>query len=87
MLNIRESHIYCNGCRKGQRKVASCRKTSRGVTDGVRGGGRIRGKRRVNIGRLRQRNRIRMCSTFYRALFSVQCADTGFFYLSRIEKF
>ncbi len=43
--------------------MASCRKTSRGVTDGVRGegGDRIRGKRRVNIGRFRQRNRITMC--------------------------
>jgi hypothetical protein len=76
--------------------VASCRKTSRGVTDGVRGeGDRIRGKRRVNIGRFRQRNRIRMCrktlttGSFYvhRTLLSIQSADTGLFYLRRIEKF
>ncbi len=61
--------------------MASCRKTSRGVTDGVREGDRIRGKRRVNIGRFRQRNRIRMCSTFYRAMLNIQCADTGLFYI------
>jgi hypothetical protein len=45
--------------------VASCRKTSRGVTYGVREGDRIREKRRVNIGRVEcrgfwERNRIRM---------------------------
>ncbi len=46
--------------------MASCRKTSRGVTDGVRGGvgDRIRRKRKVNIGRvecrgIRKWNRIK----------------------------
>jgi hypothetical protein len=78
--------------------VTSCRKTSRGVTDGVRGegGDRIRGKRRVNIGRFRERNRIRMCrktlttGSFYFLQDSAQylvCGHCALLYLRRIEKF